>query len=590
MLSMLLGQLVHRLSEKMKRRITKEFGLPIGESTCQQRDASSLALKRAEKLIRGGIDSLIHSRKWSVRQIGKALQRACDRLQAGKNPLAFTPIDLVRLTGAHMTRRSFSSLFSIFKKNSLERNLLRHMRSWEFTSKLNQIIEAENQFERRLLRALSLILSHAVATAAAHWHISKKKNRATDLSAFLDSFAIDHFIGGFLMKTENAELECEPSITPPPPSGKGWITDTLWEVNGVARTIRTMAEQAQKQGADLLVFLSSSKGAPTELPAKNVQPLVEFDLPEYPSQKLGIPCFVDLVETLHAHNIRNCIISTPGPLGLISWLAARMLGLEVAWIDHTDFPKYVSRLTRNAHLGELTESALHFLYQDAERVWVNSEFYKNHWTRLGIAPEKLFILPRGVDTHLFRSQKCAPDFWPLRSAHGFVLLYVGRVSREKELEFLARVFSELEKKEETVALAIVGDGPFLNELQALVPRAICTGPLHGEELAAAYASADLLLFPSTTDTFGNAVLESLACGTPAFVSNLGGPQELITSSTHGRILPAHDLNAWADAIRSYLHTPLKREERESLAASIQAERSWGKAFETFWRQLQFSAH
>jgi glycosyltransferase involved in cell wall biosynthesis len=131
---------------------------------------------------------------------------------------------------------------------------------------------------------------------------------------------------------------------------------------------------------------------------------------------------------------------------------------------------------------------------------------------------------------------------------------VGRVSREKNVEFLGEVVSELVDHGADVELAIVGDGPYRARMQEALrdyPVAF-TGYLRGEQLAIAYASAALFVFPSTSDTFGNVVMEALASGTPALVTDVGGPAELVVHREVGLVLPAGDVDRWVDAIETLM--------------------------------------
>jgi glycosyltransferase involved in cell wall biosynthesis len=131
-------------------------------------------------------------------------------------------------------------------------------------------------------------------------------------------------------------------------------------------------------------------------------------------------------------------------------------------------------------------------------------------------------------------------------------------------------------------LAIVGEGPYRAELEKLLPGAIFTGILHGRELGVAYASSDLFVFPSTTDTYGNVVVEAMAAGLPVAVSDVGGPRELVKNSQMGRVLPARDASAWTEGLAQMLAKPPGPEERRTLAQQAGGERRWDRAFARFW--------
>ena len=161
-----------------------------------------------------------------------------------------------------------------------------------------------------------------------------------------------------------------------------------------------------------------------------------------------------------------------------------------------------------------------------------------------------------------------------------MVLYVGRISREKELDFLAQV-AERMKSDPSVTFAFVGDGPFLAELKAKVPQGIFTGALHGKDLSRAYASADLFVFPSTTDTYGNVVIEALASGLPVLVSDQGGPKELLRHPDDGEVVSGGAAD-WEKAVRRVLGGPEGMDARSARRARTVQGRAWGDAFTKFW--------
>ena len=133
-----------------------------------------------------------------------------------------------------------------------------------------------------------------------------------------------------------------------------------------------------------------------------------------------------------------------------------------------------------------------------------------------------------------------------------------------------------------VELFVVGDGPYSEAFAKFLPEAFFTGYLKGEELASAYASADVFVFPSTTDTFGNVILEAQACGLPVVVSDSGGPKELVDDQANGLITKSHDVEAFADAIRTLVADRAMRERMGKFARNSVTARSWPSAFRKFW--------
>jgi glycosyltransferase involved in cell wall biosynthesis len=289
-----------------------------------------------------------------------------------------------------------------------------------------------------------------------------------------------------------------------------------------------------------------------------------------------------MIDYIDREGFTELIISTPGPVGLTAVAAAKLLGIPSVGIYHTDFPQYARILTEDEMMETLMWSFMHWFYSQVDLVYVNSEFYRQCWIDRGFAPAKLAILPRGLDTQLFNPERRDENFWKKRGARHPVLLYVGRVSKEKDLPFLVEVYQELRRTGVACDLAVVGDGPYFDEMKAAVPEAIFTGILSGDELGRAYASADLFVFPSTTDTFGNVVIEAQASGLPVLVSDVGGPRELVAKPEQGRVLPAGDRAAWVKAVRELLAHPIDRQRILAHVAELQAQRSWDRAFRVFW--------
>jgi len=381
---------------------------------------------------------------------------------------------------------------------------------------------------------------------------------------------------------------------------RAWFTDTLEDVNGVANTIRQLTAACVAEGHDLTVVTSRSTITITGIPIKNFAPVGEFELPEYELQKLSFPPILQMIDYIQREGFTELIISTPGPIGLTALLAAKTLGLRTSGIYHTDFPQYVRILTDDNFLETLTWNFMKWFYEQLDLLYVNSEGYRRAWIDRGIAADKIRILPRGLDTTLFHPSRREPEFWVKRGAPAgaTVLLYVGRVSKEKDLDVIVSAWKRLSEDgrrkmeggnaarssilDPPLALAFVGDGPSLKELRALLPDAVFTGTLSGLELARAFASADVFLFPSTTDTFGNVILEALASGVPCVVSDQGGPKDLIAHGTNGYITRALDVADFTAAVEQIAHDPARRQAMSIEAHRAVQGRDWAEAGRQFW--------
>jgi glycosyltransferase involved in cell wall biosynthesis len=365
---------------------------------------------------------------------------------------------------------------------------------------------------------------------------------------------------------------------------RAWFTDTLEDVNGVATTIRKMTAAGAAAGKELIVVTSRENLHVRDIPIKDFPPIGEFELPEYELQKLSFPPVLQMLDYVQREKFTEIIISTPGPVGLTGLLAAKMLNLQTSGIYHTDFPQYIRILTEDSFLESVAWGYMHWFYGQLDTVFVNSEEYRQSWIKRGFDPAKLRILPRGLDTELFHPARRDPTFFERFGAtNGEVrLLYVGRISREKDLDVLGAAYRRLRDQQLPVQLFIVGHGPYSEAFAKSLPDAIFTGYLTGKDLATAYASADVFVFPSTTDTFGNVILEAQACGLPVVVSDSGGPKELVEDKANGLIARSHDVEDFAQAIQMLVSDSALRQRMAAAARDSVTDRSWPNAFAKFW--------
>jgi glycosyltransferase involved in cell wall biosynthesis len=333
---------------------------------------------------------------------------------------------------------------------------------------------------------------------------------------------------------------------------KAWATDTFGEVNGVAHTINTLAGMAYRSRKKITVLTCMESAPETTYPLKNFTPVGSFQLPEYESIQTVFPPFMEMLAWLEREQFDEVLISTPGPVGLCALTAARMLGLPVKAIYHTDFPRFVLDITEDVTLEETAWKYMRWFYGQAETVFTPTRQYRQMLIDGGFEPERIDVLPRGVNLKDFNPARRQSDHWDAYGLNGcFKFIYVGRVSKEKNIDTMLRGFLHYREQGGNADLVVVGDGPYAEELKsryAEEEHLVFTGVLRGARLAEAYASADAFIFPSMTDTFGNAVLEAHASGLPAIVSDQGGPQEIVRSHQSGLVIDARTPDAFAEAM------------------------------------------
>ncbi|BDV44520.1 glycosyl transferase [Geotalea uraniireducens] len=336
------------------------------------------------------------------------------------------------------------------------------------------------------------------------------------------------------------------------------FTDTLHEINGVAITIKRLIETARQRGIELTVITASPAETGYADGVMNFRSVGDFVLPEYPEIKLHFPPILDVIDYFEREGFTSIHISTPGTVGLLALLVARLMDIPVAGTYHTDIPQYVKSLTNDEILEKAAWSYMVWFYSQMGEIMVPSASTRAQLIEQGIPAAKTRPLPRWVDPAAFTPARRNPRYWePYGLGEGVRFLYVGRVSREKNLELLAEAFSAVSETYRGAQLVIVGDGPYKRELEERLAGypVLFTGYLAGAELQECYASADVFVFPSTTDTFGNVVLEAQASGLPVIVSAAGGPKELMMDGETGLVVEEIDREGLVNAMRFFLNDP-----------------------------------
>jgi glycosyltransferase involved in cell wall biosynthesis len=248
-------------------------------------------------------------------------------------------------------------------------------------------------------------------------------------------------------------------------------------------------------------------------------------------------------------------------------------------------PQYSQYLTEDAAVAEVMWKYVLWYYDQMDRVYVPSKSTAAELAERGISSSKIIITPRGVDNIRFHPANRNGCLDKHCSAEGAAkLLYVGRVSKEKNLEILVKVFKTLVQSKRNVFLFVVGDGPYREEMEQALKGtpSVFMGYVEGEELAEVYASCDLFVFPSTTDTFGNVVLEAQASGVPVIVTDCGGPQENVIPGKTGLVVEGNSEKSLLEGIETLL-LDLQRLKEMGKAARRHAEsRSFDIAFNKAW--------
>lgn len=363
------------------------------------------------------------------------------------------------------------------------------------------------------------------------------------------------------------------------------FSDTILEVNGVARTLIHQLRAAQRFGKRLVLVTCEESRPECHSEIVNFKPIAHYTLPEYPELSLKIPPFLKILRYCFEQEFTQIHSATPGPMGLTALAVARILSIPIVATYHTAFPQYVQRLTGDEALESLTWRYMIWYYNQMDRVYVPSMATARELAGHGVSKAKIKTYPRGVDVEQWSPKKYSPDFrarWGLENK--VAALYVGRISKEKDLDVLCRAFRQLHEKNPDTALVVVGDGPYREEMEQMLSgmKAVFTGYLSGGQLCEACASCDFLVFPSTTDTFGNVVLEAQACGLPVIVSDCGGPQENVIPGRTGWIFKGRSEASLLKYMESMCAEKEKRVQMGREARKLMEGRTFEAAFLAMW--------
>ncbi len=362
-----------------------------------------------------------------------------------------------------------------------------------------------------------------------------------------------------------------------------WFTDRYSGIDGVVVTVKKFLNAGIEYGCDLTLAVSEDPTFSQQKGVKVFPPITNFTLPMYNTMNINVPSLLRVARWLEEEEFTSVVISTPGPMGFAGMIAAKVLKLPITAIYHTDYPRYAQQLTDDPILANTVTNLTKAFYSQANKIFVPSSDYAEELKSWNINAEKISILQRWVDREIFSPEKKNGYFGNTKEKK---LLFVGRISKEKNIDLLLKAYSELANRDLDFVMYCVGEGPYLGELKQKTKelnKIEFLGPIFGEELAEIYASADIFLFPSLTDSFGNVVLEAQASGLPCVVMHKGGPKEIVINGKSGIVAESEE--AFINAIDQLIKNDNLRLEM-SRSAVINAQRFDKKEiFNKFWQEI-----
>lgn len=403
------------------------------------------------------------------------------------------------------------------------------------------------------------------------------------------------------------------------------FTDTLNDVNGVSRFIRNIGHQAftSSPRCELMLVTSTRLPAPgfsvseAEKPGRrgdaeyirNFRPIYAGAMPGYPQLEIVLPPKRAMAREVRAWRPDAIHVSTPGPVGMVGRAIAKRLDVPLVGTYHTDFPAYMEHLFGDPTVTLGTTAAMRRFYRPFGALFTRSAEYGEALVEMGYPRERIVRLRPGIETGSFDAglRDETGDVWSAQRVENATgdaglsrnglrrgsvkVLYVGRVSVEKNLPLLVKVWPRVSREVKArggdVQLVVIGDGPYRERMQRELAEhdAHFLGFRHGRELSRLYASADVFVFPSTTDTLGQVVMEAQCAGLPVIVTDQGGPSEVVDEERTGFVLPVRGA-AWEDMwVRRMVELSTDHTKRKAMGAAATEKirpMSIRHSFEHFW--------
>jgi phosphatidylinositol alpha 1,6-mannosyltransferase len=353
------------------------------------------------------------------------------------------------------------------------------------------------------------------------------------------------------------------------------FSEVYWPmVSGVGVTLDRLTRELQARGHQVRVYSAAYPLPPGSADRPEVHRSPSIPLFLYPDVHWAFPRQREILADLALFRPDVVHVATEFALGLAGMKAATQLGIPLIASSHTDYQKYARRYGVGFVL-QMGWIYLRWFYTHAERVLVPSRVYERFLNSRGVRHTGLWT--RGVDPAefhpSFRSEAYRTRFGV--GPEDLLVTYIGRLAKEKDIPRLIAAWEALRKRRGNAQLVLVGRGPLEQELrERALPGIHLTGLLSGRELSEAYASADLFVFPSSTETFGNSLLEAMASGLPALGVRAGGVLEFAEHDVNAWLAPAHDTAALTASLGRLLADAGLRGRLSLGALETAASRRW----------------
>ncbi|MFZ4411711.1 MAG: glycosyltransferase [Bacteroidales bacterium] len=320
-----------------------------------------------------------------------------------------------------------------------------------------------------------------------------------------------------------------------------WLTDTFDDNNGVSMVLQSMLQEIKLRNLPIDILVCSDSVQATDHLIV-IKPLATFNIPMYKEQTIRVPNYLEIHKLFHDNEYDRIICSTEGLMGLAAIYLKNAYSVKAYFYIHTDwimFAKKVLNIDRS-NLNRFTR-LLRLYYNAFDNLFVlNSDQHK--WltsSKMGFESSRVFNTAHWVED-IFIPKKPAKKKLFNIDQQQTVLLFAGRLSKEKGVMELAEIYKRAKAEIHDLQIVIAGNGPAEQELKKALPEAIYLGWMDHDKLPGIYSSADLLILPSKFDTFSCVVLEALSCGLPVIAYNTKGPKDIIEDNKNGFLVSNTD--------------------------------------------------
>lgn len=352
------------------------------------------------------------------------------------------------------------------------------------------------------------------------------------------------------------------------------------QVNGVAHTLKKLIHYMDGCGISHQVFVPGP--GEQEEPGEKIKRLVSMPLAFYPDCRMALPRYFFIRNQLQQFQPDLIHVATPFNIGLCGHFYGNKYHIPLVASYHTHFDRYLRYYGLPFAVG-IFWRFIRWFHSSCQATLVPSEETRQHLKNQGV--ERIALWQRGIDAHQFHPDKRSSS---IRTRYGitkpYIVLYAGRMAPEKDIDILKETMEKLPHPlSNQLHWILAGDGPLLQEFKNQFPSHVTfTGFLPQEQLAEIYASSDLFFFPSSTETFGNVVLEAMSAGLPVIGANAGGVKELIKHGETGMLCQPRDVASFLSALESIFSDPPLRETMGKAARRFALSQSWDKIFDNLF--------